>query len=82
MDYEAAYKIEHKAVDDIWKLVDPWATKDIDITVRTSSIVEMVAKLKDENDRLRDRLKAADEEIKELRHQGGEDWALMAADVR
>lgn len=52
MDYEAAYKIEHKAVDDIWKLVDPFATKDIDITVRTQGIVEMVAKLKAENERL------------------------------
>jgi hypothetical protein len=45
--------VEYRAVHDIWKIVDPFASKDIDYTVRTEEVVRMVADLKAEVDRLR-----------------------------
>jgi hypothetical protein len=53
---KAAFQTEHKAVDDIWKLVDPYATKDMDITVSTQDVVRMVGEMKADNDLRRELL--------------------------
>lgn len=59
MNYEAAYKVAHKALDDIWKIVDPFATKDIDLAVRTTDIVDKVWKLREDHEKAKDVLRSA-----------------------
>ena len=68
VDYEAAFKAEHKAIDQIWRIVDPQT--DTDVTVRADTIVEMVRKLKADNEQMRERCtKIAQDEADEYERQ-------------
>jgi hypothetical protein len=53
-----------------------------DAVTAINGLIWSLEKRESEIAQLKERLKSADEEIKDLRRQGGEDWALMAADVR
>jgi hypothetical protein len=53
---QQAWRPDWDALNAIWKRIDPYASKDIDITVSSDQIREMVFKLADERDELRRRL--------------------------